>query len=82
VDLTAKERAFLKDPDWIDEDESDCLLAMRRIAEHEGQAIPFEEVLREFGYEELDGRLSPRGRKLSQFGCNGVPSGSAKIRSR
>jgi hypothetical protein len=53
VDLTAKERAFLKDPDWIDEDESDALIAMRREAEEEDQAIPFEEVLEEFGYEKL-----------------------------
>jgi len=27
--LTAEERELLKDPDWIDEDEADLILAMR-----------------------------------------------------
>ena len=50
VDLSDQERRFLKDPNWIDEDESDALLAMRCIEEEEGQAILFEDVLDEFGY--------------------------------
>ena len=29
VKLTGEERALLKDPDWIDEDEADLILAMR-----------------------------------------------------
>jgi hypothetical protein len=40
--LTAKERALLKDPDWMTEDEADLILAMRSEAEG-GKNIPFEE---------------------------------------
>jgi len=29
LELTATERRLLKDPDWIDEDEADLVLAMR-----------------------------------------------------
>ena len=50
VDLTPAERRLLKDPDWIDEDESDLLLALRREAEEGNKAIPFEQVLKELGY--------------------------------
>jgi hypothetical protein len=65
VDLTPAERRFLKDPNWIDEDESDLLLAIRREAEEGDKAIPFEQVLKELGYK-LDDflparRKSPRG---------------------
>jgi hypothetical protein len=59
VDLTPAERRLLKDPDWIDEDESDLLLAMRREAEEGDRAIPFEHVLKELGYK-LDDFLPAR----------------------
>jgi hypothetical protein len=59
VDLTPAERRLLKDPDWIDEDESDLLLAMRREAEEGDRAIPFEQVLKELGYK-LDDFLPAR----------------------
>ena len=34
VKLTAEERELLKDPDWIDEDEADLILALREEKEH------------------------------------------------
>lgn len=40
--MTPAERRLLKDPDWIDEDESNLLLAMWREAEEGNKAIPFE----------------------------------------
>ena len=59
VDLTPAERRLLHDPDWIDEDESDLLLAMRRERTEADSAIPFEQVLEEFGYK-LDDFLPAR----------------------
>lgn len=59
VDLTPAERRLLKDPDWIDEDESDLLLAMRRETEEGDKAVPFEQVLEELGYK-LDDFLPAR----------------------
>jgi hypothetical protein len=29
--LTAEERKLLKDPDWMDEDEADAILALRKL---------------------------------------------------
>ncbi len=46
--LTAKERALLKDPEWMTEDEADLILGMRSEAEG-GENIPFEEVLARHG---------------------------------
>jgi hypothetical protein len=46
--LTAKERALLKDPEWMTEDEADLIIAMRREAEG-GCTIPLEEVLARHG---------------------------------
>jgi len=59
VALTPGERRLLKDPDWIGEDESDLLLAMRREAEEGRRAVPFEQVLKELGYK-LDDFLPAR----------------------
>jgi hypothetical protein len=49
ANLNAKERSLLKDPDWIDEDEADAILAMRIDREEEGQEIPFRDYLRSRG---------------------------------
>lgn len=49
VKLSSKERALLKDPDWIDEDEADAILAMRIDRDEEGQEIPFRDYLRSRG---------------------------------
>ena len=54
VELTAEERRFLKDPNWIDEDEADALLAMRREKEEGRRAIPFRKLLKELGYDVAD----------------------------
>ena len=54
VELTAEEKRFLKDPSQMDEDEADALLAQRRIKDEEAQAIPFEDILEKFGYEEKE----------------------------
>ena len=64
VDLTPAERRFLKDPNWIDEDESDLLLAIRREAEEGEKAIPFDQVLKEFGYK-LDDFLPARRKGIT-----------------
>ena len=52
VELSAEERALLKDPDWIDEDEADLIVCMRR--EREGPAIPFREYLKSRGRSVAD----------------------------
>jgi hypothetical protein len=54
-ELTPAERASLKDPNFITEDEADLIVCDRRDRE-DGPSIPLEEVLREFG-------ISPRRRK-------------------
>ena len=46
-ELTPEERASLKDPDFITEDEADLIVCDRRS--HEG-AVPAENVLAELGY--------------------------------
>jgi hypothetical protein len=45
--LTAKERALLKDPEWMTEDEADLIIGMRIHAK--GGYIPLEEVLARHG---------------------------------
>jgi len=45
--LTANERALLKDPDWMTEDEADLIIALRREAE--GGEVPLEDVLARYG---------------------------------
>jgi hypothetical protein len=54
-ELTPAERASLKDPDFITEDEADLIICDRRDRE-DGPSIPLEQILREF-------RVSPRRRK-------------------
>ena len=46
LNLTAKERALLADPDWVTEDEADFIVAQRRQGER-GKRASLEEVLRE-----------------------------------
>lgn len=49
VDLTAAERKFLQDPDWITEDEADAIIAERIYLREAGRAKPLREYLRERG---------------------------------
>jgi hypothetical protein len=49
ANLSAKERALLKDPDWIDEDEADAILAERIFQKEAPLAIPFREYLKSRG---------------------------------
>ncbi len=46
--LTPAERACLKDPDFITEDEADVIVAKRRLKEP-GRMVPLEEILAEAG---------------------------------
>lgn len=48
--LSPAERATLKDPDFITEDEADLIISDRSMNEP-GPSIPAEEVLAEFGYK-------------------------------
>jgi hypothetical protein len=49
VKLSAEERKLLSDPDWMDEDEADLIMA-RRVERTQGHtAIPFEEYLKKLG---------------------------------
>jgi len=41
----------LKDPDWIDEDEADTILALRDLEKDKRQAIPFHEYLSKRGIQ-------------------------------
>jgi hypothetical protein len=47
--LTPEERAFLKDPNWIDEDEADVIICRRLEKEPGNEPIPFREYLRKRG---------------------------------
>jgi hypothetical protein len=47
--LTPAERATLKDPDFITEDEADLIYSDRTMQEP-GPNIPVEEIFAEFGY--------------------------------
>jgi hypothetical protein len=47
LELTDAERALLKDPDWLDEDEADAIMAMRIEKVEAGSAIPIRQYLRE-----------------------------------
>ena len=58
VKLTAAERKLLKDPDWIDEDEADLILALRDEKEFKPtDGITFREHLRRHGRVVKDGRV-------------------------
>ena len=54
ANLSAKERSLLKDPDWIDEDEADVIICMRRESQEKDQAIPFREYLKRRGRSVAD----------------------------
>jgi hypothetical protein len=54
VELSAEERALLKDPDWIDEDEADAILAERIFRKERHLAIPFHEYLKSRGRSVAD----------------------------
>lgn len=47
LELTADERALLSDPQWMDEDEADAIMAMRIEKEEGGSAIPIRQYMRE-----------------------------------
>ena len=48
LNLTTQEIALLADPEWVTEDEADCIISRRR--QKQGGYIPVEEVLAEEGY--------------------------------
>jgi hypothetical protein len=54
ANLSAKERSLLKDPDWIDEDEADVIICMRRESQEKGRTIPFREYLKRRGRSVAD----------------------------
>jgi len=54
VELTREERKLLKDPDWIDEDEADTILALRDLKRDKRQAIPFRDYLKKRGITLVD----------------------------
>ena len=47
LELSDEERALLKDPEWMDEDEADAIMAMRIEKEEGGSAIPIRQYMRE-----------------------------------
>jgi hypothetical protein len=47
--LTAAEKKLLKDPDWIDEDEADLILAMREEKEHGLKGENIRDFARRYG---------------------------------
>jgi hypothetical protein len=49
VELSAPERKFLENPDWITEDEADAIIAERIYRREAGRAKPLREYLRERG---------------------------------
>ena len=58
VKLTVEERKLLKDPDWIDEDEADLILALREEKEYKlSDCVSFREYLRRHGRVVKDGRV-------------------------
>lgn len=46
LDLTPAERRILKDPDWVDAEESDIILAKRIERKEGGRGIPLRELVR------------------------------------
>jgi hypothetical protein len=47
LELTEAERALLRDPEWMDEDEADAIMAMRIEKKEGGSAIPIRQYMRE-----------------------------------
>ena len=46
VELTREEKKLLKEPDWMDEDEADAILALRDLEKDKRRAIPFRDYLK------------------------------------
>jgi hypothetical protein len=49
VKLSPEERALLNDPDWVDEDDADLIICLRREKEEGNRYQPFDEYLKERG---------------------------------
>jgi hypothetical protein len=47
LELSEEERALLRDPEWMDEDEADAIMAMRIEKEEAGSAIPIRQYIRD-----------------------------------
>jgi hypothetical protein len=47
LELSEEERALLRDPQWMDEDEADAIMAMRIEKKEAGSAIPMRQYMRE-----------------------------------
>ena len=47
LELSEEERALLRDPEWMDEDEADAIMAMRIEKEEDGSATPIRQYMRE-----------------------------------
>jgi hypothetical protein len=47
LELTNEERALLRDPEWMDEDEADSIMAARIESAEAGGAVPIREYMRE-----------------------------------
>jgi hypothetical protein len=47
LELSEEERALLRDPEWLDEDEADAVMAMRIEKEEAGSAIPIRQYMRD-----------------------------------
>jgi hypothetical protein len=47
LELTEEERALLRDPEWMDEDEADAIMAMRIEKKEGGGGIPIRQYMRE-----------------------------------
>jgi hypothetical protein len=47
LELSEEERALLRDPEWMDEDEADAIMAMRIEKEEAGSAIPIRQYMRD-----------------------------------
>jgi hypothetical protein len=60
VKLSPEERALLKDPDWVDEDDADLIICLRREKEEGNRAIPFREYLRRRGIKVENTGNGPR----------------------
>jgi hypothetical protein len=52
IELTGEERALLRDPLWMDEDEADAVMAMRIEKEEAGRAIPLRQYMTERGLKD------------------------------
>ena len=56
LELSDEERALLREPEWMDEDEADAIMAMRIEKEEAGSAIPIRQYVRERASSGRDAR--------------------------